>query len=362
MALRFFLSALLLLACSRQAPVIPEAGDPLTRGGAATLYVSVVGAGASGVRKVDLTAGTISQNVLPGGIDLQLRFDPYGKELAVIGRYGVDRLTFASPDLSGFRKEVALAPASNPQDIAFLNAHLAYVSYLGLEHLDLLNREGVKQAEVDLSRWSDSSGSPEATYLQWVDGKLLVTLQRLNRSFKAEDKSYALLVDPASHSIVAETELIYTNPSTESSILSDAIYIGEAGVVGMGEPVPDGGIEQLNPVSLESRGIVITEAVLGGDLLDFVIVSPSLGFAIVQNGATHLVRFNPTRGELEGSLVQGVGYQFADLLWDENRRLLFVADRSDAAPAVRVFNASGEERVRSRIALDIPPMRLELGE
>ena len=75
-------------------------------------------------------------------------------------------------------------------------------------------------------------------------------------------------------------------------MVDGALVVSEVGTFG----VNDGGIERVDLASETAQGFFVTEADLGGDITDFVLVSDHLGYALVAKAdfTTTLVAFDPT--------------------------------------------------------------------
>ncbi len=339
-------------------------GRPFVKGARNSLYFFATDFTTSGVRRLDLETGTLDPFVLPSLSDGSLGFDFLSKSLIVINRGAADHLSISNPEFSAVVRQIALPPSSNPQDVEVLDHSEAYVSYLHSARVDRFNlRTGERtMGGIDLSEWSDSDRYPEATYFFKHNGNVWLTLQRLNNeTYKPVGKSFLISLDPAKDAVSRVIDLHFANPHGEIRSFKNAMYVGGAGKMGLNEPVLDGGIEKFGGEPLVSQGVVATEQVFKGDLLDFCVVAENAGFAIVARPKTELVFFDPAGGTSPRTLLQGETFQFSHLLVDDERGLVFVTDRKMNDPGIRVFDFQGVEQEGQRIRVALPPLRLLLG-
>lgn len=355
----------LLFGCQRSfVPRKTQSISPFAKATRNSLYFLATDFIASGARRFDLEKGTLDPFVLPAFSDGSLGFDFLSRSLVVLNRGAGDHLSLSNPEFSSVVRQIPLPPSSNPQDIAVLNDSEAYVSYLNSSRVDRFNlRTGVRTMDgIDLSAWSDGDSSPEATYFFSRGGSVWLALQRLNnKTYEPSGKSYLVSIDPTKDAVSRTIELHYPNPPSEIRGFRDEMYVAGTGKVGLTDPVLDGGIEKFSGEPLVSQGIVVTEESLGGNLHDFCIVRENAGFAIVGRPQTDLVLFDPSGTSAARTLLKGSDFQFSHLLVDEERNLVFVADRKRSDSGIRVFDFDGIEQEGQRIPLELPPLRLLLG-
>ena len=193
------------------------------------------------------------------------------------------------------------------------------------------------------------------TWMRRQGTDLYVVVQRIDTAhgWVPTDASYVARVDLGTDMITAKLKLNFLNPVTALKAGPDgSLYVGSAGKLGLG--TFDGGIERVGGTA----EIVVREADLGGDLIDFEIFAADKGVAVIAaGGTTRLVEFNPASGRFTKGWIQSSGYNRQEVLWDG--ATLWVADRSASGPALRSFLSDGTEGVR--FDLKLPPYHLELG-
>lgn len=305
--------------------------------------------------------------VEPSSPDRLLGADPvarvFGRRVFVINRFGGDNVQILDPD-QNFRTvaQCSTGNGSNPQDLAFRNGRIGYVTLLARPYLLRVNlRPGgdctdFVQNQIDLSAYADRDGSPEAAQSAVVDGVLYVALERLE-NFSPVVPGTLLRIDTNTDLITGALELSGANPFGMTKGLltrGDTMYIVEVGAFG----VLDGGIEAIDLRSFRSLGWVAREEDLGGDVTDLVIVSDSLAYAIVslEDFSTALVAFDPTTGRVLRTVLRQDGLSDIEL---DAQGQLFVAERNLHNPGVRVFRAAdGVELTSGPIATGLPPFDL----
>jgi hypothetical protein len=236
----------------------------------------------------------------------------------------------------------------------------AYVTRYGLASLLIVNPSvgadcaGFTRGSIDLSQFADADGIPEMDQMALVNGKLYVSLQRLN-SFIPAGPGMIAVIDSATDMVVGQITLSGENPFSETKGLivdNGTLVIGEAGRLG----VTDGGIERVDLTTGMAEGFFITEAALGGDLNDFVLVSDHLGYAITAGTdfSNSLVAFDPATHSVTKTLL-AAGSFLSDIELND-RDELFLADRAITKPGVRIFRASdGSEITHAPLDLGLPP-------
>lgn len=284
----------------------------------------------------------------------------YGGLVYVVNRFGADNIQVLDPaqDFATIL-QCSTGAGSNPNDIAFVSATKAYVALFARAQLLIINPSAHSDCSdfvlgnIDLSAYADADGIPDMSQLA-VDGEwLYVSLQRLTNFVPAEPGA-VVVIDTATDQVVKAIELTGMNPFAQTkglTLFDGELLVGEVGVFG----VNDGGIEQINLDSQMAEGFVITEAELGGDITDFVMVSAQLGYAILSEPdfTNTLVAFNPSTRSVTQTLISGGNLSDIEL---DDRGQLFLADRSLSKPGVRIFRASdGTELTAAPLDLGLPP-------
>lgn len=157
----------------------------------------------------------------------------YGEHFYRIGRYGYDSITkysIRSPKNAIYTYSTN-APGqlySNPYDIIFVSETKAYVVRYGDTKLWVINPSATSQSafktkEIDLSAYADSDGVPEMSAGVIVNGKLYVTLQKLDADWAPSNTSSVVVINTSNDTVEREIPLKTTNASA-------IVYHEEAGL------------------------------------------------------------------------------------------------------------------------------------
>ena len=282
----------------------------------------------------------------------------------IVNRFQADNIQTLDPTQNfATVSQCSTGNGSNPHDIALLSDTKAYVTRFELTSILIVNPSvgancaGFDLGSIDLSQFADADGIPEMDQMAIVNGKLYVSLQRLNRnnSFNPAGPGMLAIIDTATDRVVGQITLSGQNPfgNSKGLIVDDGgLVVGEAGQLG----VLDGGIERVDLTTAMAEGFFITEAELGGDLNDFVPVSDRLGYAITAAAdfTNSLVAFDPSTHAVTKPLLSGSGFLSDIELNDRNE--LFLADRTVTKPGIRIFSASGGSEITpAPLDLGLPP-------
>jgi len=267
--------------------------------------------------------------------------------------------------------QVGLGVGRNPQDIVFAADGTAWIPcYDEALLLEVNPVDGSIIATYSTAAFADADGLPE-TSLSVRQGDLLaITCQRLDRNdwWQPAGGSQLLIFDLAVRNWIDGDAapglqgviLSATNPSSQPEPVGDGrrVRIGSAGQYG----VLDGGIETVDLVARTSSGLQVTELQLGGDLLDFTVVAPDRGYAVISDAAFHtsLVAFDPRDGSGVATVVSTTGYDLVDVAFDGVANV-YLCDRSIGGAGVRVFGAfSGVELTTTPLGVGRPPFLIVL--
>ncbi|HNY29426.1 MAG TPA: hypothetical protein PKO15_00930 [Fibrobacteria bacterium] len=271
---------------------------------------------------------------MPAHSDLAL--DLAGGNTYLIDRQGGAVTGFLGSDLSKPFLDVNVGGDANPYAVAKLADHL-WVARYGSTHLLGIPFSGAKADSIDLSSYADTSTRiPRMMGVEVWNGKLVVALQRLDKSWSAVDSSVVLVVDPATKKVETRIALPFRNPE---GVDLRGNLLALACLGGYGEK-PDAGLVVVDL----SKGVVSTAVSgveLGGDPSRVAFVSDDRVWAAL------LVVKHPNYKAVPVDLAsKKVGSPFAeagsvgDLAFDGGS--LWVANHDDASPRVyRVDPTSG---------------------
>jgi hypothetical protein len=293
----------------------------------------------------------------------------------ILGRFGFDFVQVVDPVTFGTTIQYSVGNGTNPQDIVLCSPTKAYVSLYERNYLAIINPQtGAALGSVDLSSFADADGLPEAAGLARVGNRVFVALQRLDRpgGFVASNPSLVAVVDcttdqlvdadPVTPGIQAIT-LTGRNPFADMSVdpVREKIVVGEVGNFG----VLDGGVEYINPVTLQAEGFFITESALGGDLNAVKLAADCTGYVIVNDATfrTKLVRFDRCAHTVLDTPLQSSGFDLCDVEIDYARGHVLVSDRDFTHPGVRILDAkTGVQITTSPLDLGLPPCDIALAD
>jgi hypothetical protein len=296
-----------------------------------------------------------------------------GDRLYILGRFGCDFVQVVDPTTLATLDQFSTGNGTNPQDIIVVTPTKAYVSLYESDELLILNPQtGAHTGSIDLSAFSDADGLPEAAGLAQVGDRVFVAVQRLDRpgGFVAANPSFLVVIDAGTDQVVdVDTiapgvqgiALTGRNPFTDLAVdpVRGKLVVGEAGNFG----ALDGGLEFVDPVTLQAEGYFVTEATLGGDLNAAKLWVDCTGYAIVNDATfrTKLVRFDRCTGQALDTCLQSSGFDLSDVEIDHARGLVLVSDRDFVTPGVRLFAAGTCMQITtSPIAMGLPPAEIAL--
>jgi len=280
----------------------------------------------------------------------------------VINRFLADNIQVLDPgDSFALRYQCSTGSGTNPHDIVVVAPDKAYVTAYERSELLIVNpapradcRDFVR-GSIDLAAYADADGIPEMDQMALVGNLLYVSLQRLDRRnfFSPAMRGAVAVIDTQDDTVSTVIELKGSNPfaATKGLVVDgEGLWISQAGQIG----TSDGGLERIDLRDHSSTGFLVTEQDLDGDLTDFVWVSPSLAYAVVESNARNrVVAFDPRTRQVLRTLPTG---GFVSDVEANDRGELFLADRSLGRSGIRVYRlATGEELTTAPLALGLPP-------
>jgi hypothetical protein len=301
----------------------------------------------------------------------------FNNKVYVINRFGFDNITVIDvSDLNGAVTQFSTGNGTNPQDMAFVSDTKAYVSLYGSNDLLVVDPTASPGNEItgsiDLSVFLDAldaDGVVEASAMEIVGTYLFVALQRLD-NFGVVRDGYIAVID-------TESDTVVDVDAGTAGVVDPIVLTGRNPVdmsydEGLGKIVvsetgsyfdqTDGGIEVVDPLSLEAEGYIIDETTLGGDVGAVEIVGNRIGFVVVGGFSPNKVMAFDVDvdavGTVTGSAPRDVATDLSfisSLAVDGGKRLL-VPDRSVATPGVRIFDTFTEAEVTvSPLDAGLPP-------
>ena len=289
--------------------------------------------GAHSVVSVEPIGGprTVQNNLLPTISDITVA--AYGKYFYRIERYMSDNVTkfdIAAPDTPVWQFSTLdddESGSSNPQDLIFVSDEKAYLLRYGKTKAWIVNPSAATQAEfkvgeLDMGAYADSDGNPEMRSGVIVDGKLFVTMQRLDRndSWNPTNDAFVAVFDSATDTQIDTgtpndeglpgIEIPIKNPGAIQFLEdSDKLYIQGSGDFGSTysgtDPEYSGGIISLDPDTY-AIDMVVDDGDANthpyGNISGMSLVSAAKGYFVGYDGWADntLYVFNPTTSIVDG--------------------------------------------------------------
>jgi DNA-binding beta-propeller fold protein YncE len=285
----------------------------------------------------------------------------------IVNRLSFDNVQILDP-AGGFTvaRQFSTGNGSNPHDALSPDGRRIYVPRYEAPFNDLLIADastGATLGTIPLgSLATNSSGTPRPDRLVAANGLVLVTLENIDATFSEYGPGILAFVDPASDTVVKSIVLAGQNPFGPPSINPDDgdVYLAEAGIFqGILPMALTGGIEVIDPISLTTRGILVDDDDLGGNVTGVAIASGSIGYAVVVTsaGRNDVVAFDPSTGAI-GRTLLSTSALIPEIRYDGDGYLL-VAEHDLSSPRLRVIDAATGTEV-TRIALSLPPVSVAI--
>ncbi|UCH83714.1 MAG: T9SS type A sorting domain-containing protein [Candidatus Latescibacterota bacterium] len=321
--------------------------------------------GASSVIRLD-GSYSVDRNVAALHSDAVARY--YDHKVFVVNRYLGDNIQILDPASSfSTLRQFTVGTSSDPHDIAVLSDTKAYVTRYNESVLWIVDPStGAQTGSVDLSGLADGDGTPEMDQMAVVGGRVFVTIQRLDRSttWGPVGDSYVAVIDAAADTLVDVDSvtagnqsilLAGSNPASDIQLdpCAGKLYVSCVGFWGL----QDGGVEVIDPSTLQSEGFLFTEASAGGDVNDVEIVCAEKGYAIITDASfnTSLIAFDPATGTKTGILYAPGDFVLNDIEVSPQREL-FLADRTATRPGIRIYSTITDDEITvNPIDVGLPP-------
>ena len=291
----------------------------------------------------------------------------YDGRTYVINRLGQDNiLVLDEDDLRAPLLQFSVGNGSNPHDMVFVGPDKAYVSRYDTTSLLIVDpRDGSRLGEIDLSAFADGDGLPEMAQMALVGERLYVTCHLLDRDNGWVPASRGLLVvidtatdqfvdmDPAADGVQA-WPLATGNP-IDLVARGDLLVVAQTASFGDRE----GGIEVIDLAAGSSRGLVISEADLGGDLTGLALASSSRGYAVISDDsfANHVLAVDLQSGAVSAPLEGHSGGFTPSIVIDGNR--LVVADQGSfdkpESAGLLIYDTATDALLAGPITTGLPP-------
>ena len=300
------------------------------------------------------------------------------KTLYQIGRFEIDNLTRFDP-INTSTAEYQLSVlgdvegTSNPQDLAFVDQDLAYLTRRGTDSLLILDpspeeltSESLITGEISLADYNRTIDGtldlPDMTDAVIVDDELFVLMENLdgfapvNQGLVAVfDTNTNLEIDTESGQFPLQGIRLQTvNPTgLHYNEETGLLYVTGRGNAFLNETVPGdpytGGIESIDPILFQTNLLVDdgTEDDNDGFFADALVISATLGYVITLDGfdenfsaINNLRTFNPITGEVSDPVEGTEGQSLTNLTVGPDNHL-WVGIQADVPGFIRIDLATG---------------------
>jgi DNA-binding beta-propeller fold protein YncE len=301
----------------------------------------------------DLTAADTAL-ITTDGTDVVIT--SFGGRVYVLNRFGADTVQVIDPKDFSVVANYSVGAGSNPQDIVVRSDEKAYLTRLDA-HNDAANDDdlliinpltGDLMTSIDLKAYAADDGDRLARAAQMVavDTTLYVLLQDLpsNLLESADQPGKIVVIDMETDAVTGTIELDGRNPSDITySPVTGKIYVANTGVfdnfvTDVNDPY--GGIEVVDPASMQSEGIVVDDADFGNYLMG-IRLAADRGYTIV--GGFQIASFDITSYDvLSANLYMSAGMFVPDIAVDPRGRVLLTERDAANSGVVVMDGVSGD--------------------
>jgi len=293
-----------------------------------------------------------------------------GGMVFVVNRFLGDNIQRLDP-AQGLRTrfQCSTGNGSNPHDLVVVAPDKAYVTRYDRPELWVVDPsvsdcDHFRTGVIDLSAFADGDGLPEMDQMAVVEGRLFVTVERLDRrrGFAPTGPSRLVVIDVATDTVSGDITLHGANAFGDSSSIVREPDSGKLVVASVGDiyAVGDGGLERVDPYTLHADGaFFVDENQLGGNVLDFVLLSATKGYAVLQDASlqNRLVDFDPTGARAPRTVYSRQAYLPDIALGPDG--LLWLADQGLPDPGIRLFDTTTDRPVlHGPLNVGLPPFSI----
>lgn len=312
----------------------------------------------------------------------------YNKDVFHIGRFFIDTIAKYNADAldtevwSYTTQDTGDSTSRNPYDIVSLSDTKAYILRYGSSKVWIVNPQATnaddfKIGELDLDSYiaeDNSNGTPNPSAGTIVDGKLFITLQRLNDAY-SPNTAYIAVFD-------TETDLeIETNANADDTVMG----IPLVGVNPLGNSIvsKDGVVYVTTRNSYSDTDLTLSrvEAITASDyslrtvltaddiaentsafIGSSAIVSATKGYLVAEETffspyrvLSTVYSFNPTTGVIADTAVAETGTEQISHISLDAANFLWISVSNPANPGVDVVNTETDVKELPRFATELNP-------
>ncbi|MBI1861251.1 MAG: hypothetical protein HYR96_10075 [Deltaproteobacteria bacterium] len=345
--MKYLICAIVIVGCVKKAPdtVTQPVGEPKAQGMAVITSDYTTGEAlllwpGEPIKRVDVVPD--ARAVVPA---------ERPNDLVIVGRYGFDHLRILDRRTGAVKGEYSVGRGRNAQDALFVTSEIVYVTNhesnaLWVARIDA-NAQLVESKDLYFSSIGEKEAAPARAYTMGRFGHfVVVSVQALDKAFVPGDSRVVVLDvnDPWNPKETSHLSLSCKNPVTDLVSLPDAsILVGGANKMGVYSEL-DGCVERLDLAgdgSISTKGAVVTEVALGGDIIALRLIDADTGVALVaassEESKAVLFSISGARGVQKLGSFAGRG---TDLL--PFGKQIFVAVADFLAPALALRDLDGK--------------------
>ena len=309
----------------------------------------------------------------------------YGQHYYLIRKFNGDQVL--KVDIENPGKEVWEAStlesgeqgSANPYQIVFANEAKAYLLRYGKNEAWVVNPSANRAEDFFTGETLDLSGYVPTTdnlggIVQMsagvvVDGKLFITMQRLDSNYSPTNDGYVAVFDTTTDTEIETNAsatdtmkgipLIGRNPSNIQHVDGIGLVITNLG--GFFAPFEGTSLDVVDPETYQVSSM-IPDADIDTQINDVVIISPTEGYILNYAGwqSISLQSFNPSEGATSLATVNNLtGMDFRDIELSPEGRL-WLADATLSNPGVRVIDPSDNSQA-DFIETSLLPIAISFG-
>ncbi len=279
----------------------------------------------------------------------------YGKHFYRIGRYGSDTITkysIQSPKSAIYTystNATGSGHSSNPYDLIFVSETKAYMIRYGDNKLWVVNpsasnQSSFKTKEINISAYADSDGVPEMSAGVIVNGKLYVTLQKLDEDWAPSNTSSVLVINTSTDQVEREIPLQTTNPGAIVYHPDAGLFVQSDGDKLCFACLPKkktGGIEKINLSNNTAEVVVWDTGSYGLNKLAITDANTAYVSKYYGWGDQGVFKLNLATKTLSSSPLDGLNnVEIRNLTYHEGK--LWVSIAGFANPRINLYNIPNE--------------------
>lgn len=294
-----------------------------------------------------------------------------GSGVYIINRFFFDNIQSLDPANHFLTAlQFSTGNGSNPHDLIEVDPNRLYITRYEPPYNDILiagREDGQPIGFIELSDFAtNSSSTPRADGMTMAEGRVLVSLQNIDSSFREYGPGIIAVIDPNTDTVAHTIKLAGRNPFGRPALdeTTGDLFYAMAGVFqGTLSRVLSGGIEVVDPVSLTTRGLLVDDDDLGGNLSGVAVAPEGFGriaYCIVTmaTGMNQVRMFNPD----SGVIAPGVIYQSSSFLPEivsDGDGYIIIAEHDINDPRLVVISASSGQIVATP-GISLPPFSVAI--